>query len=279
MGGAIITATADGKTAICAVSVIFSFDNVTTENTFTINSADDWNNALDAISGKPDGTLDNPNVFKLEIASDISIAGKDPHFPFPIPSDLYPEYISIRGEYKGVLLTGNHTIRRTNNLCILMAKGNQAFVIDGPTLDGEDKTDVRAIMYIVSGAVAELRNGAITGSNITGDWHAPDGTVEIRSGTFIINGGKIINNRAFVGGGVYSAGATLIMNGGEISGNTSTAASKTAGGVYVDGGIFFMTGGTISGNSILGGNGDDAVTTFNNGIFTKYGGVISPTIQ
>jgi hypothetical protein len=286
LGGAIITAaTADGKTAICAVSVIFSFDNVTPENTFTINSEEDWNAALAAISEKPDGILDKPNVFKLEIMSDISIAGKDPILTSPLPTDLYPNHISIKGENKGVLLTGNHRIRRTNNLSILMSRGNQAVVIDGPTLDGEDRTDVYTIMYIGGGAVAELRNGAITGGNQTNPtgWQAPSGTVEVwGTGTFIMNGGKIINNKAFQGGGVYSTGtgATVMMNGGEISGNTTTTTSKSAGGVYVDGGNFFMTGGTISGNSANhDGSGDDAVATFDGGKFTKYGGVISPTIQ
>ena len=72
-------------------------------------------------------------------------------------------------------------------------------------------------------------------------------------GTFNMYGGKICNNTAQYGGGVYvGKDCTFTMYGGSITGNTAT---KYGGGVYVYGGTFKMTNGSIADNtaSVSGG--------------------------
>ena len=61
-----------------------------------------------------------------------------------------------------------------------------------------------------------------------------------------INGGLITGGTANNGGGVNVRSGTFIMEGGTISGNT---AAYNGGGVFVEGGTFKMSGGAISDNT------------------------------
>ncbi|MDR0563297.1 MAG: zinc ribbon domain-containing protein [Spirochaetaceae bacterium] len=95
-----------------------------------------------------------------------------------------------------------------------------------------------------------------------------------KGGNFIMIGGSISGNSAFIDGGGVSVyeGGTFIMKGGSISGNS---AGYRGGGVFVsENGNFTMKGGSISGN--LAGYNGGGVFVQKDGIFFKSvkGGVI-----
>jgi hypothetical protein len=98
--------------------------------------------------------------------------------------------------------------------------------------------------------------------------------VRVEGGSFIMNGGSIMDNMTTTGGaGVFVDTGTFTMNGGTISGNTVRAINEHGGGVHVRGGAFIMNGGTISGNTAVLGGG---VFVEANALFVKsgQGGVI-----
>jgi len=84
---------------------------------------------------------------------------------------------------------------------------------------------------------------------------------------FVMTGGEIRDNKAFLGSGVIVRGqSTFTLENGKISGN---AAVRSGGGVHVEG-VFSMTGGEINGNSAEQyGGGVDI-----DGVLNLQGGVI-----
>ncbi len=151
------------------------------------------------------------------------------------------------------------------------------------------------------GAVLTLLDKASNGGEITGGTHS--GVYLVNQASFIMNGGKIANNKrsedtstdiadvdgdCFLGGGgVEVKNSAFTMTGGTITGNTVTVESIHSsvhgggGGVYVDdNSTFTMTGGTITGNTvtvesihfIVRGGG---VYVHDNSTFTMTGGTIT----
>jgi len=131
---------------------------------------------------------------------------------------------------------------------------------------------------------------ASTGS-YSSSWEVLGAGVYFSSGSFVMNGGTITNNRAesdmrnTAGGGVYVASnQTFIMNGGTISNNTNTRDSYAVGGgvaAWSDC-TFTMTGGTISSNRAESHTGwFTSEYAWGGGVyvrntrFTKTGGTIS----
>ena len=122
-------------------------------------------------------------------------------------------------------------------------------------------------------------NGNLTLTDVTiKDNHADSGRgggiYAGNYGSLTVNGGKISENSAKLGGGMYTfsnPAAGLIMkvtvDGTKISGNT---ASQYAGGIYVfNGAEFTVNNGTISGNTATVGGG---VFTRSDAKFTMNGG-------
>jgi hypothetical protein len=68
-----------------------------------------------------------------------------------------------------------------------------------------------------------------------------------------MNGGTISDNRASSGsgGGVYVLSGTFTMNNGNIINNRALGEPSYGGGVYISSGTFTMNGGSISGNSTI----------------------------
>ncbi len=140
------------------------------------------------------------------------------------------------------------------------------------------------------GAVLTLLDKASNGGEITGGTHS--GIYLVNKASFIMNGGKIANNKRsydastdiadiygnyhFGGGGVEVHDSTFTMTGGTIASNTITAegirGDVCGGGVYVDdNSTFTMNGGTITGNTADRGGG-----VYNGGgAFTMTGGTIT----
>lgn len=107
-------------------------------------------------------------------------------------------------------------------------------------------------IYVDSG-ILRLESGILTGNKCEDvDANGVDrgGAVGVRSGTFIMTGGKISNNEASYGAGVivFRSG-TFIMTGGEITDNTCDA-GKNGAGIYVYEGPSV----TIGGNAKIYGN-------------------------
>ncbi|MCL2064176.1 MAG: Ig-like domain-containing protein [Candidatus Cloacimonetes bacterium] len=114
-----------------------------------------------------------------------------------------------------------------------------------------------------------MNNGIISGNSVS--YRTSGGGIHIQSGTFVFNGGTIINNTSGVNGGGINVSGTFVQNGGSITGNT---ANVNGGGVYISGNSssFTQNGGSITGNSATEGGG---VYTSNINLFTKVSGSIT----
>jgi hypothetical protein len=255
-GSAVITVTTKdgGFKAACAVTV---YEPV------TVTSTSGWTTAIEAISNTDGGIEGSPKVFGIQITEDLSMTG-------------ISDGSSISGDYKEIRLTGTNTISLSDKGSLIRTAEKQAFVIDGPVLQGKADNDA-SLVYIDSNSTVELHSGEIKGNSSTG---YGGGVYINENGTFTMNGGTVSGNTASnnsdygLGGGVYVNGnATLTMNGGTISGNTAHGGYSSGGGVFInDKGTFTMNGGTISKNKSNYGGG---VYVDNYGTFTMKAGTIS----
>jgi len=92
-----------------------------------------------------------------------------------------------------------------------------------------------------NGGACMIESGTISGNTAGGNGGGIRVTQGVENDALLINGGRIIGNKAESGGGV-SAFQTFIMNGGEISGNEAR---------YGDGGgVSAAQGGTLNGGKI-----------------------------
>jgi hypothetical protein len=165
--------------------------------------------------------------------------------------------------------------------------GSLVYVNDGHFImrDTEEKD---AEGNIVVKSVTLQNNGGL---------YLSGGAVNVQNGTFTMEGGKIIDNTAFVGSGVYlSYDGEFTMVDGQIGGQideevderifTRVAGNEAyfGGGVYIDasfdgfgsgdyitGGKFIMTGGVISGNTAIW-EWDVYDSSNNRTTETRYGG-------
>ena len=180
-----------------------------------------------------------------------------------------------------------HTIDRR---CITATLNGNTFTVSGGDLTIKDTSAAQAgkitggyndnncgggCIYVDSGTL-RLESGILTGNKCEDvDANGVDrgGAVGVRSGTFIMTGGKISDNEASYGAGVivFDSG-TFIMTGGEITDNTCDAGENGAG-IYVYEGPSLTIGGnakiydnrTADGkNSNLSvGNGESSSTIIN----------------
>ena len=129
-------------------------------------------------------------------------------------------------------------------------------------------------VYVQSGTFNMSGNAAI--SNNTADKGSGGGVFMNGTPEVIMTGGRITNNTAQNGGGVYSSG-TFTMSGGTISGNTAKAISDTTGGggVFVSSGTFNMSGGSITDNTVTGSDGSGGGAYVQSGTFDLSGGSIT----
>ena len=157
-----------------------------------------------------------------------------------------------------------HTIDRS---CITATQDGNTFTVLGGNLTIKDTSADQAgqitggyndnncgggCIYVDSG-ILRLESGILTGNkcvDVGATGVDRGGAVGVRSGTFIMTGGKISNNEASYGAGVivFSSG-TFIMTGGEITDNTGDAGENGAG-IYVYEGPSL----TIGGNAKIYGN-------------------------
>ena len=126
-----------------------------------------------------------------------------------------------------------------------------------------------AIAYIGTTTLT-INGGEITGNKVPSD--SGFGGAIVLQGKGIINGGKIHNNMANSGGGIFTGKNTnLEITGGEINGNS---ASYAGGGIYCAGNsVVKLTGGQVSKNQGRYGGGVTAV--FNSNFIMEGTGIIS----
>lgn len=157
-----------------------------------------------------------------------------------------------------------HTIDRG---CITATQGGNTFTVSGGNLTIKDTSAGQAgkitggyndnncgggCIYVDSG-ILRLESGILTGNkcvDVGATGVDRGGAVGVRSGKFIMTGGKISDNVASYGAGVivFDSG-TFIMTGGEITDNTCDA-GKNGAGIYVYEGPSL----TIGGNAKIYGN-------------------------
>ena len=201
---------------------------------------------------------------------------------------INPVTFSYSGKKVFIVLKGN-----TEGRSISLAKQGSLFTIgEGVTVGLSSNIELkgisdnnRSLIRVSNKGKLIMENGIISGNSASSS--SGIGVGVNSGGTFIMNGGKIINNTLVTGdsgygGGGVSVSGTFIMNGGEISNNTFSTRSGTGsigyggGGVYLaglGGANFTMNGGIITNNKSLGGQGGGI---FLGGFpFTMNGGEIS----
>jgi hypothetical protein len=170
---------------------------------------------------------------------------------------------SIGGDTSGVRFDGSGTFTMTDGVI----SGNTGGSVGGVLIAGGGT-------FTLMGSGEIKNNAGLSGSY--GEFGG--GGVAVRSGSFVMNGGKILNNSASVGGGVHVSGGNALMTAGEIKNNhafdTMYGSSGCGGGVAVyGGGAFEIRGGTLSSNTAeQAGNGVFVYDGDSSGPVLKLGG-------
>jgi len=184
--------------------------------------------------------------------------------------------------HSGVFIMNGGTISGNTSSGVTMQYGGGTFTMNDGIISGNAFGGVA-----LAAGTFTMNGGSIVSNTITAnsaDFRVGGGGVRVinTNTSFIMNGGKISNNRAtgYLGGGVYvHNGGTFTMKNGEISGNSTTGIGSgrnrgggSGGGVSLyAGGNFTMSGGTISGNTASDNGGGVHV----HGTFTMSSGTIS----
>jgi hypothetical protein len=136
------------------------------------------------------------------------------------------------------LMTESTTSRRNlfgaNGKATITVETGGALVLDGIIVTHDDNAKGTGV-YVSKNSKFTLVSGRISNNNAT------DGGGVYNDGNFTLTGGEISGNAASSsGGGVYNLG-NFTLTGGEIFNN----GAKFGGGVYDEGVVFRMTGGRI----------------------------------
>jgi parallel beta-helix repeat protein len=139
---------------------------------------------------------------------------------------------------------------------------------DGGEITGNEARDGGGLHVI---GVAAMRGGTISGNQASDN----GGGVYLNSkGTFTLENGEILDNRAVTsGGGVSIYEGDFTMRDGVIAGNTASSQTGTGGGVFIIQGVFELSGGKITGN--IANNSGGGVNANRDSTFTMSGGEIA----
>ncbi|GHV00855.1 hypothetical protein FACS1894159_07530 [Bacteroidia bacterium] len=223
----------------------FGTEAIPRANVFDVHNAAEWNTATAVI-----GSSGNNRNYVINVLDNFSLEGTYAS-TFGIATGIK---VSIRGEKK---------ISLNSNGCLLVIYTNQTVISRETTFEGKDENELPLVL-IMRGELI-MRSGEFSGNSAGG--------IDIRGGSFTMNGGKISGNSAITSGGVSVLSGSFTMNGGDIRENTATNAGSAGGGggVSVLSGSFTMNGGRISGNTSKPGGG--GVLVFG-GSFTMNSGEI-----
>jgi len=295
-GSATITVkTADGgKTATCTVTVNSPSAN---KDAKILSTGMEYDTLAAAISAAANGTASAPTeiiilrnisttsgyiipdkYIKLTVLSgqNITITAAAGNFRlFSFSNNTNSSSLTLGPTSGGGTLTlnGDNAAAESNRQGVYVYNRNKSFILnDGVTITGfKNSGYLGGGVYVDSGTFT-MNGGKIIYNTVNNDnkSYGEGGGVFVSRGTFTMNGGEISNNNASASGGgvvVYSNG-TFTMNGGKISGNTSSYGAGVM--VRVDSATFTMSGGEILGNTASGNGG--GVYTY--GTFTMSGGTI-----
>lgn len=137
-------------------------------------------------------------------------------------------------------------------------------------LDGQKKDSDEAIVIVDGGSSFTMGEGAVV-KNAQASWK-PWGGVYVKNGSFVLDGGKIVDGFAMKNAAVaVEASGSFEMRSGEISGNHT---SYSEASIWVKG-RFSMSGGSITGNRAnSGASADGVVYVLDGGRFEFTGGEI-----
>ena len=212
-----------------------------TDNIMVVNSSETWNSA----AGRDQNNR-----------RDIIIVTGD----FSLPSSASSTFT---GTGIRVTIRGNSTITLTGQGNLFRVGTNQTVVLEDIGLQGRGSAasnENNTSLVWVGGAGAALimkGNSSVSGNvNTYGDGHG-GGVYVASGGTFTMNGGEIVGNKAKTGAGVFLNDSTFTMKSGKIGGEDGNTATNNGGGVAVCyGATFDMEGGyIIKNNSQQGGGG------------------------
>ncbi|MDR2707137.1 MAG: hypothetical protein LBB87_00095 [Nitrososphaerota archaeon] len=240
-------------------------------------------------------SLENVVYVKNEDAlkNAINNAPTDKSIAIALDNDITLSDTLIIPINKNITLTSN----KINDFYKLVgADGKSTITVEGSgvlRLDGVIVTHVNGAegrgVYVMENGYFIMNNGEVSGNTNTYDMYVwpRDGGGVFNRGVFELYSGKIFNNQATSGGGIYNMDGTFKMFGGEISNNTATGYYTDAGiryytgnggGVYV-GGVFELCGGKISNNKADGDGGGVYMNMYfgstQYGVFSMFGGTIS----
>ena len=237
--------------------------STTTEYTTLDNALNNWTNgttltlladvtANSTISVSVTKTLDlnghgirmTGNGSVISVGNNVSLTIND--------SDTTREHYITLTNYRGTAVSDTGTENA-------ITKGSGVIKFSGGYITGGTGTNVSNYNLgggaYVNGGTLVLNNGTILGNYSVND----GGGVWVgNTGTFTMNGGKIMLNKP-EGGGAITVGnngysnntseiGTFTMNGGFITQNTSTFDNGYCGGVRANNGTIYVLGGSISDN-------------------------------
>jgi len=249
--------TVAGATATNAVNsgvitaVFPATDAVLPATEYTVTNLSEWNDVLDLIRGDRGNTVHlNNKSYIITIIGNVGIPGST--------TTSSQTFNFIKG--LSVTIKGNGKLYLTSEGFLINIYNNQSVIIDSENLileglkagqNGSTVNNTRALVYVDSGGMFELRNGIIKNNTSTsteggGVWCSGNSTINI-------TGGEISGNTAGRGDGVYISSGYLTMQGeAKISDNT---ARSVGGGVYINQGNSNFSGYfTMQGNSMVSDN-------------------------
>jgi len=201
---------------------------------------------------------------KLALLQTSAISGGSYILEVSANESIAPHIFSYSGK-TGIAITLKGA--GANRIVSLASNGSMFTVGSGVTLTLDSNITLQGrnnsmSLVRVNGGTLVMNSGSIiTGNTAPAEAGASDngggGVYVSGNGALTMAGGKINNNRARFGGGIFVESGTFTMTSGEITGNFSgtTASPSTGGGVFLDRGTHTMSGGKIADNKARDGAG------------------------
>ena len=251
--------------------------------------------------GYVDSSLAGTN-FALVLDADVSVAGGDPETGTGGLGVWDGGNLSLHGagglveiglSSQGFLIQigEGSTLTLSRNIALRGMAGNDVALVrvlngatlvmrDGSAISGNTNTsqgvnqhgfngNFGGGVFVAWGGYLYMEGGEIYGNTVA----ARGGGVQVNNATFTMTGGRIRDNNAVEGGGVFVSGADggFLMSGGEITGNTVSYNTDVSlpgigGGVNIGyTGTLTMEGGQVHDNNAAGNGG---------GVNIGYGGTL-----
>ena len=145
-------------------------------------------------------------------------------------------------------ISGNYNSGNHNAIFVPSGGGvnvSGIFIMHGGTITDNVAYCYGGGVYVSDTGTFTMYEGTINGNSITGTTYFNCGGGIYINGTFIMHDGKVRENAAEIGGGVYLNQGVFSMHGGTINGNTAKfnnhERTGRGGGVFINTGVFTKT--------------------------------------